>query len=82
MSAAAARDEVEHLIAEGRKLLARHEATQAETLFLQAAELDGHTLRTEMWVLRARMDQGGRSNDVLDAIQDLSRTNVLADAFL
>jgi len=73
--ATAAVDQVDDLIAEGRKLLALREATRAEGLFLQAAELDGQSFRTRLWVLRAQMDQGGRSNDTLDAIEDLAKTH-------
>jgi Tfp pilus assembly protein PilF len=65
------RTEVERLIAEGRRLLDLRQPTEAEGLFLQAAELDGNTAATRMWVLRAQMDQGGRSNDTLDAIEAL-----------
>lgn len=67
--------EVERLIAEGRKLLALKKATEAEGLFQQAAELDGSSFRTRMWVLRAWMDQGGRSNDTLTAIDELAETH-------
>lgn len=70
----AANPEVERLIAEGRKLLDLRQPTEAEGLFTQAAELDGNTLKTRMWVLRAWMDQGGRSNDTLSELDAIART--------
>jgi tetratricopeptide (TPR) repeat protein len=67
--------EVDRLIAEGRHLLEQRKPLDAEGLFAQAAELDGQTLRTHMWVLRARMDQGGHNNEVLDELDEIGKTH-------
>ena len=71
---AATEDTVEDLIRSGRELLDDGQAQAAQQLFERAALLDaeaGHDpLRTRLWVLRSWMDQG-RSNDTLDAIDDL-----------
>jgi tetratricopeptide (TPR) repeat protein len=66
--------EVERLITEGRKLLDLRKPAEAEDLFTQAAELDGNTLKTRMWVLRAWMDQGGRSNDTLSELDAIAQS--------
>jgi len=63
---------VAQLLAAGRELLDRYRPAQALPLFERAAELDGSTIETRLWVLRAWMDQG-RSNDTLDAIDALAR---------
>lgn len=60
-------------IERGRAELAAGRASEAEALFLQAAEADGQRQRSRMWVYRAWMDQG-RSNDTLDALDELNRT--------
>jgi Tfp pilus assembly protein PilF len=59
-------------IARGRALLDSGQPAEAEAVFAAAAAADGDSLRTRMWVLRAWMDQG-RSNDTLDALDELSR---------
>lgn len=59
-------------IERGRALLDAGRPSEAETVFAAAAEADGGSLQTRMWVLRAWMDQG-RSNDTLDALDELSR---------
>lgn len=64
--------DVQPLIVEGRALLEAHKPAEAQVLFERAAEADGDTFRTRMWVLRAWMDQG-RSNDTLDALDALAR---------
>lgn len=68
-------ESLDELIAEGRRLLDLRKPKDAEGVFLQARELDGGSLRTHMWVLRAWMDQGGRSNDTLNAIDELARVH-------
>ncbi len=65
-------DDVDQLIFQGRELLDHKKPKDAEGVFLQAQQLDGGTLKTRMWVLRAWMDQGGRNNDTLNAIDDLA----------
>lgn len=64
---------VERLVEGGRALLEHGQPAEARALFEQAASLDGETLQTRMWVLRAWMDEG-RSNDTLDAIDRLARS--------
>lgn len=59
-------------IEEGRALLDHGQPAEAEAVFAELAAADGNSLRTRMWVLRAWMDQG-RSNDTLDALDELSR---------
>ncbi|HEX6882796.1 MAG TPA: hypothetical protein VF530_05410 [Planctomycetota bacterium] len=67
--------EVEAWIAEGRALLAAGKPLEAEAPLARAAAAEGDSLRTRMWVLRAWMDQG-RSNDTLDALDELDRAGV------
>lgn len=67
-----AESEIAAWIAEGRALLEAGQPGVAEEPFRRAAEADGDTLRTRMWVLRSWMDQG-RSNDTLDALDELDR---------
>ena len=62
--------ELDARIGAGRALLDAGKPVEAEALFAAAAEADGQSLRTRMWVLRAWMDQG-RSNDTLDALDGL-----------
>jgi hypothetical protein len=64
--------ELDARIAAGRALLDAGQPAEAEAVFQAAAEADGDSLRTRMWVLRAWMDQG-RSNDTLDALDALDR---------
>lgn len=59
-------------IERGRALLEAGRPSEAEAEFAAAAAADGGSLRTRMWVLRSWMDQG-RSNDTLDALDELSR---------
>ncbi|MEM7310193.1 MAG: tetratricopeptide repeat protein [Planctomycetota bacterium] len=69
--AGASQADVDRLIEEGRRLLDLKKPTEAEGIFLQAQELEGGSIKTRMWVLRAWMDQGGRNNDTLDALDDI-----------
>ncbi len=64
--------DVETMIERGRALLEAGRPDDAESVFLEAARLDGDSLRTRMWVLRAWMDQG-KSNDTLDALDALRK---------
>ncbi len=64
---------VEQLLAAARELLLDERPEEALVWFEQAAEADSHSFRTRLWVLRAWMDLG-RSNDTLDAIDELSRS--------
>ena len=66
-------EEAEARIVQGRALLDAGRPVEAEAVFAAAAAADGDSLRTRMWVLRAWMDQGGRSNDTLDALDALDR---------
>ena len=66
---------VDELLAEGRAKLDARQPEAALPLLEQAAELDGSTLRTRMWVLRAWMDLG-RPNETADAIDELRRSGV------
>jgi len=50
-------DELEARIAQGRALLDAGKATEAERVFGAAAEADGDSLRSRMWVLRAWMER-------------------------
>lgn len=59
-------------IERGRALLDAGRTSEAEGELVAAAEADGESLRTRMWVLRCWMEQG-RSNDTLDALDQLSR---------
>ncbi len=61
---------VDGLVTSGRALLRARKADDALPLFERAAALDGQSVRTRLWILRAWMDQG-RSNDTLDAIDAL-----------
>ena len=63
-------ERVDGLITAGRRLLDDDRPVEAEVLFAEASMLDGDSLHTRMWVLRAWMDQG-RSNDTLDALDEL-----------
>ena len=63
---------IETEIASGRALLDDQRPEEAEQRFETAAALEGGSLRTRMWVLRAWMDEG-RSNDTLDALDALDR---------
>jgi len=62
---------IDNAIRAGRALLDADRAAEAEASFQQAVELDGATLRTRMWVLRAWMDQG-QSNDTLKELDALA----------
>jgi hypothetical protein len=59
-------------IERGRALLDAGRPAEAQAEFAEAAAADGDSLRTRMWILRCWMDQG-RSNDTLDALDELSR---------
>jgi len=65
-------DELEARIAQGRALLDAGQVTEAQRVFDAAAQADGDSLRSRMWVLRAWMEQG-RNNDTLDALDALDR---------
>lgn len=65
-----ARAEVPELIARGRSLLEAGKPAEAQPLFERASKLDGGSFQTQVWLLRAWMDQG-RNNDTLDAIDAL-----------
>jgi len=67
--------EIEAWIAAGRDLLEAGKPVEAEVPLARAAAAEGDSLRTRMWVLRAWMDQG-RSNDTLDALDELERAGV------
>ena len=75
---ALAADEIDDLIAEGRHLLEGGRAEAAEAVFQKAADTDGGTLRTRMWVLRAWQDQG-RINDALREIDALVEDGAKGD---
>jgi cytochrome c-type biogenesis protein CcmH/NrfG len=62
---------VEELVAQGRKALAAGEHEDALALLQRATELDGGSLETRIWLLRAWMELG-RVNDALDAIDELA----------
>ena len=64
--------DVDQLIAEGRTLLDAGQPVPAEAVFQRAAEEEGGSPRTEVWILRAWMDQG-RTNDTLDRIDALRK---------
>ena len=63
---------IQTLLTQGRALLDTGRPIEAEAQFALAAEQDGDSLRTRMWVLRAWMDQG-RSDETLAAIDALDR---------
>jgi tetratricopeptide (TPR) repeat protein len=63
---------VAELLERGRERLDAGRPDEAEALFAEASRLDGGSFRTELWLLRAWMDQG-RSNDTLDAIDALGK---------
>lgn len=62
--------EASALIERGRALLDARKPVEAETLFQQASTLEGESFPTQVWILRAWMDQG-RSNDTLDYLDAL-----------
>ncbi|MEW6071939.1 MAG: tetratricopeptide repeat protein [Planctomycetota bacterium] len=64
--------DVEALIAKGRDLLDAGRPKEAEAIFREAAAADKNSFRTEMWTLRAWMEQG-RVNDTLDRLDALER---------
>lgn len=59
----------------GRAELAAGRASEAEAIFQRVSAADGGSLRTQMWVLRAWMEQG-RGNDTLDALDALNHAGV------
>lgn len=71
-------DEVDEMIAKGRALLDAGQPSEAEAVFAAAAEEDGQSLRTRMWVLRAWMELG-RGNDALDGIDALRDARIEGD---
>ncbi len=63
--------EVADLLARGRSMLELGRPADAEQLFLQAHTLGDGGLSTQLWILRAWMEQG-RINDALDEIDRLA----------
>ena len=65
---------VDGLLSSGREKLTEGSPAEAQELFERAVALEDGSLRTRVWLLRAWMDQG-RSNDTLDAIDELARAH-------
>jgi tetratricopeptide (TPR) repeat protein len=70
----AAQDETsaEELIQRGRHFLDLRQPEAAQPFFQSALDLDDKSFESRLWLLRSWMDQG-RSNDTLDALDDLRR---------
>jgi len=62
------------LIEDGRSLLDEGKNAEAESAFQEALALDGGSFESELWLLRAWMELG-RTNDALDRIDELARSD-------
>ncbi len=60
------------LLGEGRQLLREGRPEEAQAAFERASALDGGSLESRTWILRAWLEQG-RNNDALDAVDALVR---------